>query len=76
MVKLTQIQKKKKEFEKKRNQAIKDLEKIEKKHGHKIFRSACNRKLTIDREKKKRLEKIKKMEKELSKLRKGQLPTY
>ena len=64
--------KEKKIFEKQRNIVIKVLEKIEKKFGSKMFRSAVNRKLMIDRETQKRNVAIARMEKELEKLKKGQ----
>ncbi len=71
MKKLTNWQKEKKEFEKKRKIVIKELEKIEKKFGDECFRSAINRKLTVDRQKRKRIAEINKAEKELKQLKKG-----
>lgn len=71
--KITPQQKEKKEFEKQRNIVIKELVKLEKKYGSEMFKSACNRKLTIDRELKRRQKDIKKLENELSSLKDGKL---
>ena len=39
-----------KDEEKERNKCITELNRIEKKYGKRIFRTACNRKITVDRQ--------------------------
>ena len=65
------------EFEKERKKCISDLNKLEKRYDKKVFRSACNRKLTIDRQFENAHKEIKEREKELEQLKKGKpLPVY
>jgi len=71
--KLSESQKKKIKFEKDRKNVIKELEKIEKKVGKELFRSACNRKLKIDRQKAITQREIKQKEAELERLKKGNI---
>ena len=66
-----------KDFEKQRKKCISDLNKLEKRYDSQVFRSACNRKLTIDRQFAQRQKTIKQTEKELEQLKKGKpLPQY
>lgn len=71
--KITKAQLEKRQYEAKRDFVIKQINELEKKYGKDIVRSACNRKLIIDRETQKREETIKKMEIELQRLKKGKL---
>lgn len=65
------------EDEKKRSECIIELNKLEKKYGTLLFRRACNRKLTIDRQTLQRQREIKRAEKELEQLKGGKpLPQY
>ena len=64
-------------FEQKRSLCIVELNKLEKKFSSQIFRSACNRKLTIDRQTIQRQAQIRKTERELEQLKSGKpLPQY
>jgi benzoyl-CoA reductase/2-hydroxyglutaryl-CoA dehydratase subunit BcrC/BadD/HgdB len=74
-VKLTPQQKMKNDFEKERKKVIKQLDTLEKKCGSKLFRSACNRKLTVDKLKESAQKSIKEKEAELERLKKGKI-TY
>jgi hypothetical protein len=66
-----------KEFEKKRAEVIVRLTKLEIEVGSALFRSACNRKLIVDRQKAQREAEIRKMERELTQLKSGKpLPQY
>ena len=68
----TTHQKEKEKFEKDRNVVIKELQKVEKRFGSELFKSACNRKLTVDRQKSQTEKDIKEREEELEQLKKGQ----
>ena len=66
-----------KDFEKQRKKCISDLNKLEKHYDTQVFRSACNRKLTIDRQFAQKQKIIEQTEKELKQLKKGKpLPQY
>lgn len=66
-----------KEEEKVKKKCINELNKIEIKFGTNIFKSACNRKLTVDRQRKTTEKEIKEAEKKLERLKSGKpLPTY
>lgn len=57
----------------KRKECILELNKIEEIFGEQVFRSACNRKITIDKQKKQREDLIKKTKYELEQLEKGRV---
>lgn len=75
-MKLTEHKKARKEFEKSRKIIIKDLQKLEKKYGNSLFRSACHRILTVDSQRKQVEKEIKKRERELDQLKTGKPLTY
>ena len=59
------------EFDKQRKLVIKELEKVEKKVGTLLFRSAVSRKMRIDTQKRQREKEINQLQKELQQLQKG-----
>lgn len=66
-----------KEEEKVRKLCIDDLNKLEVKYGAVMFRKSCNRKLTIDRQRKITEREIKEAEQKLARLKSGKpLPPY
>jgi len=66
-----------KKFETDRKAAIAELNKLEKQFGSEVFRGACNRKLTIDRQMRQRQHQIIQAEKELQQLKTGKtIPPY
>lgn len=70
------MNKKLKELEKARKPIIKELNKLEKKFGAEIFRSACVRKIAIDRATKKAQDTIQSKLKEIEQLKKGKIKLY
>jgi hypothetical protein len=66
-----------KEQEKSRTACIIDLNKLDVKYGSTVFKAACNRKLTVDRQRKATEKEIKEAEKKLARLKSGKpLPSY
>ena len=59
------------QFNKKRDLVIEELNLLQKKYGEKLFKSACNRKITVDQQKNKLEKEIKQKEEELIQLKKG-----
>jgi len=75
-MKITPIEREKREYEKQRTKAIKELCRIEQKYGSDLFRSACNRKLTIDRQKRQQEQELKKAQENLEQLKTGKPLNY